>query len=481
MGYETKYQITAKLVVTVVAALCVGLVRAAYMRYAPGAPAVEMPAAAQGVRVLTHRFVPLDQYIPAAAGEVVGIPNHDPLLLVVDVPEVSSSTRACPCSALVAGKNSVPRRTTRRRPCVLQCTVSDPASGRRRRCRRPSPRCRLRTAATALPPSKRARAPPCPTACCRHRHAHGRSPRGPAGFRPPTPRAATPLSGGRMPRGVDGVEVGPVDQQHRHYPGGVVQRRRMQRGRTVVRTRVNVRSATEQHPHHPAGRLERRHVQGGRAVVRPRAGLGSAVEQEDRRRRRVARRGPMQRGIAPGVVPPDAGAVVQQHPRHRNRVPPRRRVQRRDALRGRRPDVSPARRENGRSRAAAARGRVVQRGRRCRIGNVRARAALEQNRRGLARRRLRRCGAGSRRSGGTGGTGGIGPGRSSSACSATPGRAARRRSAAARPTALRPPAAPGRRRPVQGGRAVQVRPPVCRPPSTRTTCGRDGRRVPPAR
>ena len=264
---------------------------------------------------------------------------------------------------------------------------------------------------------------------------------------------------------------------YRHYPGGVVQRRRMQRGRTVVRTRVNVRSATEQHPHHPAGRLERRHVQGGRAVVRParRSRLrGRARGPPTPTRRptrpdaagyRPRRRAPRRRGRGPATPPP---------PKPR---PPRRRVQRRDALRGRRPDVSPARRENGRSRAAAARGRVVQRGRRCRIGNVRARAALEQNRRGLARRRLRRCGAGSRRSGGTGG---IGPGRSSSACSATPGRAARRRSAAARPTALRPPAAPGRRRPVQGGRAVQVRPPVCRPPSTRTTCGRDGRRVPPA-
>ena len=53
VGYETKYQITATLVVTVVAALCVGLARAAYMRYAPGAPTVEMPAAAEGVRVLT--------------------------------------------------------------------------------------------------------------------------------------------------------------------------------------------------------------------------------------------------------------------------------------------------------------------------------------------------------------------------------------------------------------------------------------------
>ena len=56
------------------------------------------------------------------------------------------------------------------------------------------------------------------------------------------------------------------------------------------------------------------------------------------------------------------------------------------------------------------------------------------------RRRLRRCGAGSRRSGGAGGTG---PGRTRSVRSATPGRAALGRSAAARPTAPRPPAGPG--------------------------------------
>ena len=199
-------------------------------------------------------------------------------------------------------------------------------------------------------------------------------------------------------------------------------------------------------------------MQGGHAVVGPRGRVGPPVEQKGRRRRRVARRGPMQRRVASDVLRPHVGPVLQQHPHHRDRVPPGRRVQRRDALRGRRADVGPARREHGRGRAAVARGRVVQRGRRCRIGHVRVRAAFEQDPYGLAR-------VGDRRDVERGRA--VPPEQVEPVLAATAQRAHQRRAQGPPvgpqprvPTRPRRQQRPGHRRPVQGGRVVQVRPPV---------------------
>ena len=100
----------------------------------------------------------------------------------------------------------------------------------------------------------------------------------------------------------------------------------MQRGHTVVRTRVDVHSVAGQHPRYPAGVL-----QGCHTVVRARGEVAVAVEQEGCGGRRIARRGTMQRCIAPAVLRPDIRPVVQQHLHDGHRVPPRRRVQRRDA------------------------------------------------------------------------------------------------------------------------------------------------------
>ena len=85
-------------------------------------------------------------------------------------------------------------------------------------------------------------------------------------------------------------------------PGGGVQPRRMHWGRTVVRTRVNVRSAAEQHPHHPAG-LSARHAQRGSApssarapVSAPRSSKRAAADAASPDAARCSG------GIAPGVV-----------------------------------------------------------------------------------------------------------------------------------------------------------------------------------
>ena len=94
----------------------------------------------------------------------------------------------------------------------------------------------------------------------------------------------------------------------------------MQRGHTVVRTRVDVHSVAGQHPRYPAGVLQRRDMQGCHTVVRARGEVAVAVEQEGRGGRRIARRGTMQRRIAPAVLRPDIRPVVQQHLHDGHRV-----------------------------------------------------------------------------------------------------------------------------------------------------------------
>ena len=83
----------------------------------------------------------------------------------------------------------------------------------------------------------------------------------------------------------------------------------MQRGHTVVRTRVDVHSVAGQHPRYPAGVLQRRDMQGCHTVVRARGEVAVAVEQEGCGGRRIARHGTMQRRIAPAVLRPDIRPV----------------------------------------------------------------------------------------------------------------------------------------------------------------------------
>ena len=189
-------------------------------------------------------------------------------------PGASRRLRSTVSSGL--GRELEPAAAARSR---LNAPLRAPHPGRAgsRRWRRPSTRRKHREPATPPAPAKPALAPPRPTPCCRSAYAHGRSPRDPAGARPPTRRLTTPPSPGvRVPRrrGRRGLPRGsPTSPRCRPVPS-------------------SPRHAGASHRRRPARRCRLRGSAG-----RPRGP------------RRVARRGPMERGVAPAVPGLDVGPV----------------------------------------------------------------------------------------------------------------------------------------------------------------------------